>query len=280
MAAGCGAMFAKVMLIIFNIMFLCTGLILMALGIWLLVILGQNGLSDVFSLSGNSNTNLFRASAGLLLAMGCAIVLITILGLVAAIKESVVLLSIYLALILIIFGGEIAGGVVAIVYKDVILNQLENTLWNSLNFTQYPYYSNTTVCSSQQSGLLWDRVQLYFSCCGLDDGSGSGYGSAMNFSACTNAKTTVAPVTCCSIGNATAFQYWNYNYANQASNSANVDCTNIGNTEGCVTKVSDFIVRYSPVLIGIGIGFAMLELFGVIFTVCLCRNPSKGFQQF
>lgn len=82
----------------------CSGVVLIALGIWLLVTLAQSwGPSQVFSLA--TDSPLYRNSAILLIAMGCFILFVTILGLVAAIMESVVLL-----------------GIVSVVYEETSCN--------------------------------------------------------------------------------------------------------------------------------------------------------------
>jgi hypothetical protein len=44
---------------------------------------------------------------------------------------------------------------------------------------------------------------------------------------------------------------------------------------GCSDELILKLEQYAPVLIGIGIGFGMLELFGIIFAVCLCRNVGE-----
>src|SRR6218665_3896420 len=71
----------------------CSGLVLIALGIWLLVLLAQSdGIVDMFK--GAYGSSFFRNAAILLIAMGCLILFVTVLGLVAAIRESKILLTI------------------------------------------------------------------------------------------------------------------------------------------------------------------------------------------
>jgi hypothetical protein len=281
MAEGCGATFAKIMLIIFNIIFLCSGLVLIALGIWLLVLLAQSdGLTDVFARAYGSG--FYRNAAILLIAMGCLILFVTILGLVAAIRESKILLTIYLVFICIVFGGEIAAGVVAIVYKDKLLEELKNTLRGSQDFTtSAPYYENsTTTCASTVKGRIWDLIQIQFHCCGLATNE-TGYGMvpdvAMN--KCNSTKFAYpalkAPLTCCE-RNVSGFDY-----RDQKTNEFMCGSTvNADNRLGCIQTIQNWIIKYAPVLIGIGIGFGMLEMFGVIFVVCLCQNSDKGFKRF
>lgn len=287
MAVGCGAKFAKVMLIVFNIIFLCTGIILIALGIWLLVTLAQSwGPSAIFQLA--TGSYLYRNAAILLISMGCLILFVTILGLIAAIRESVILLSIYLVFLFIIFAGEIAGGVVAIVYKDRIITQAYKVLSDSLNPNlYYPWYRNgSTTCSSFNRDKLvpslWDMVQVKLDCCGITTGY-DGYASwnQTTLNPCnattqrwpTYTNLTQKPLSCCqSYPNLTDFDTDN-------QNPSYFDCSK-PRESGCDVKIQYWIIKFSPVLIGIGIGFGMLEMFGVIFVVCLCMNTDKSFKRF
>lgn len=281
MAEGCGATFAKIMLIIFNIIFLCSGLVLIALGIWLLVLLAQSdGLSDVFARAYGSG--FYRNAAILLIAMGCLILFVTVLGLVAAIRESKILLTIYLVFICIVFGGEIAAGVVAIVYKDKLLDELMKTLRGSQDFTpSAPYYENsTTQCGSTVKGRIWDLIQIQFHCCGLVTNE-TGY-KDVSPDAMHQCPTTLAvypmlkvPLTCCE-RNVSKFDYKDQKTSEFLCGS-NMDGAN---RLGCIQTIQNWIIKYAPVLIGIGIGFGMLEMFGVIFVVCLCQNTDKGFKRF
>lgn len=257
----------------------------MALGIWLLVTLAQSyGPSQIFHLA--SDTSLYRNSAILLIAMGCFILFVTIFGLVAAIRESAILLTIYAVLLFIIFAGEIAGGVVAIVYKDKILDSLQGTLYESLQFSDSSYYESKGLepnqCKSSPKGQLWDYVQLWFGCCGIGSNI-RGYErlNATQLNQCNATKLRWGdlrvPLTCCKeVQDYDGLYKWDHQeqYVNVTFN-----CTKT-NEIGCTDKMKRWIVVFAPVLIGIGIGFGMLQLFGFIFVVCLCMNTEKGFKRF
>ncbi|KAK2164036.1 hypothetical protein LSH36_70g07044 [Paralvinella palmiformis] len=47
------------------------------------------------------------------------------------------------------------------------------------------------------------------------------------------------------------------------------------NNKGCKDELIKWFEDNTIILIGIAIGIACLEIFGVIFAVCLCRNPSR-----
>lgn len=281
MAVGCGAKFAKVMLIIFNVIFLCSGLVLMALGIWLLVTLSQSyGPSQIFTLA--SGSYLYRNAAILLISIGCFILFITIFGLVAAIRESAVMLSIYAVLLFLVFGGEIAGGVVAIVYKDKILDTVDKTLRSSITFdgqnsTYYVTTNSPNQCKASLTGKVWDYVQLWFGCCGVDNYNSGYYKPTLNQCNFTMYKwpSLQQPLTCCY----NTIKSGSFDSDNQEQYANNFNCTSIY-TSGCEDNIKAWIVKFAPILIGIGIGFGMLEMFGFIFVICLCMNTDKGFKRF
>jgi len=284
MAIGCGATCAKIVLIVYNIIFLLSGLFLIGLGIWLVVDGRVHNLVDL-TFNG-TNSTLLRSAAIILITMGVLVVIISVLGFVAAVTENVILLSIYIAFLVVIFIGEIAGGVVAIVFKDRIIYSLKNILSESLDkqlsrTSTNPYYNQTNnngaaVCYTSDVGYLWDWAQITFECCGVETNN-DGYSSRLNGtytfkSMCPQLKKEYIPVSCCPFVNESLeFGDFHKKPDNQYAAQNLVNCDKPYNT-GCYNEVALWLEKYAPVLIGIGIGFAMLEMFGIIFAVCLCRN--------
>jgi len=286
MAIGCGATCAKIILIIYDILFLLTGIALIACGGVLLV----NGtVANLVHLTFNgTNSALLRNSAILLISIGCVIILMSVVGLVGAIMENKILLGIYIGFLVLVFCGEIAGGVLAIVFKDQIVDGMNTILSNSLSQTLIPHTSSsyyqtnansTDPCFTSADGYVWDFVQFTFTCCGVSTGS-SGYVFSSNYTfqtMCPLLNVTTYPISCYP-PKSVSFT-WSMFYSastsqgdNQNTLQNNFDFTQPPYSGGCEDAVTYWIERYAPILIGIGIGFAMLELFGIIFAVCLCRN--------
>jgi len=286
MAIGCGAKCAKIVLIVYNIIFLLSGIFLIGLGIWLVVDGRVNNLVDL-TFNG-SNSRLLRNAAIILITMGVLVVIISVLGFVAAITENMILLTIYIAFLVIIFCGEICGGVVAIVFKDRIIYGLKDILSDSLdkqlsnNSTSHYYNelkngsSDSSSCFTSDVGYLWDWAQITFKCCGIET-SNDGYSSRLNTtynfqSMCPKLVKPYIPISCCPFVNqSTEFGDFHKKPDNQYEAQKLVNCAT-PYTQGCYNEVALWLEKYAPVLIGIGIGFAMLELFGIIFAVCLCQN--------
>jgi len=283
MAVGCGGKCAKIMLIIYNIIFLLSGLVLIALGIWLIA---DGRFLNVVNLTYNGmNSALIRNAAIILIAMGALIVIISVVGFVGAILENVILLTIYIVFLVVIFCGEICGGVIAIAFKDKIVYNLKGILYDQLNDQvnkdsgKAHYYNSLTTsanatCFTSDLGYLFDWAQQEFECCGIE--SRDDYRQRMNGSytfqtMCPGLKDPYVPLSCCPLKPTYTFGDFHKTPDNQYDSQNIVDCTR-AYTQGCYAGVTQRIEKYAPVLIGIGIGFAMLELFGIIFAVCLCRN--------
>jgi hypothetical protein len=280
MAIGCGAKCAKVVLIIYNIIFMLSGLVLIALGIWLVA---DGRVQNLVNLTYNgSNSNLLRNAAIILITMGALVFVISILGFIGAIMENILLLTIYIIFLVIIFCGEICGGVIAIAFKDKIVYSLKGILGEQLDqqlssYSKTPHYYNegpNKTCYTSDAGWLWDWAQITFECCGIvgQVDYKNRLNDTYNFQKmCPNLASPNLPVSCCPLSAGKEFGDFHKLPDNQYDSQKIVDCSK-PYTTGCYDSVARWIERYAPVLIGIGIGFAMLELFGIIFAVCLCRN--------
>jgi len=77
MAIGCGAKCAKIILIVYNIVFLLSGLFLIGLGIWLVA---DGRVNNLVTLTYNgTNSSLLRNAAIILITMGVLVVIISVL---------------------------------------------------------------------------------------------------------------------------------------------------------------------------------------------------------
>jgi len=281
MAVGCGGKCARVVLIIYNIIFLLSGLCLIALGIWLVA---DGRVHNVVNLTYNgTNSTYLRNAAIILITMGVLVLIVSLIGFIGAITENVVLLSIYIAFLIIIFCGEICGGAVAIAYKDKIVEKLQDILNEQLddqldqNLTTPHYYNpgpTNSSCYTSDVGWLWDWAQITFTCCGIYNNQDykNRLTIAYNFQKmCPGLTNAYLPASCCPLKSPNDFGDFHKTPDNQYDSQKLVECAS-PYSKGCYESIVDKVGHYAPVLIGIGIGFAMLELFGIIFAVCLCRN--------
>lgn len=276
MALGCGAGCAKIILIIVNIIFLLTGLAVLGVGIWMLV--DQDVLKLVDFIVPNES-GLFHAAAILLIALGAFVVIVSILGFVGACIEHRKVLTAYIVLVVIVFAGQVACGIVAIIYKDEIRQNVDRSLidsiqevtnWVSDDDDRY-YHDGGDKCEATSHGAIWDYVQVKFNCCGVYNAPLSGYEDTHVHEFCQslNLKNISRPVTCCE--QTSDLDLSDLKTDDQHELKKSFDCTQY-KTQGCSNAVVEWIETYAPVLIGMGLGVGMFELFVILFALCLCQH--------
>jgi hypothetical protein len=277
MADGCAANCAKVLLIVFNILFILSGLALIGIGIWLIADPSVLRFAEFIV---SERSILFRSSAILLITMGAFILVVSIIGFVGAMIESTVVIGIYIVLVSVVFAGEAAGAIIAVVYKDEVRNEIDSTMRKSIQTTTsgaVPYYTayNTSAGSvncktSTDVAEMWDYIQVMFDCCGVgnDDQSGYELSTVQLSDICPMLElASNRPQTCC---------YHDpdlkpIDSSDQVGFKSSFDCSLIV-SNGCADSLYQWVEKYAPVLIGIGFGIGMFELIVVVFAVCLCQH--------
>uniref|UniRef100_A0A3Q2Q0G8 Tetraspanin n=1 Tax=Fundulus heteroclitus TaxID=8078 RepID=A0A3Q2Q0G8_FUNHE len=243
----CGTICLKYLLFLFNICFWLAGGAVLAVGVWTLV-----DKSDYISLL---NSSFYSASAYILIAAGAIVIVTGLIGCCGTLKEKRSLLIVYLVLLLCIFLLEITAGVLAYVnYKECFpfCHQLDRELRQNLKLTMQQKYQQPGQESITQSV---DKLQQEFKCCG-----------SQNFSDWTDSEwiqnaqnQQLVPDSCCKTPSDLCGR------RDHPSNIYRVE-------GGCIEKLEDFIQSQLYILGAVGIGIAFLQLVGMMFTCCLCRN--------
>ncbi|KAM4734971.1 CD151 antigen isoform 2-T2 [Anableps anableps] len=236
----CGIICLKYLLFLFNICFWLAGGAVLAVGVWTLV-----DKSDYISLL---NSNFYSASAYVLIAAGAIVIVTGIIGCCATLKEMRSLLIVYLVLLLCIFLLEITAGVLAYINYQ----ELDNELRQNLKLTMQEKYQQP---GQESITLSVDKLQQEFKCCG-----------SQNFSDWTESQwiqraknQQLVPDSCCKTPSALCGR------RDHPSNIYRLE-------GGCIEKLEDFIQSQLYILGAVGIGIAFLQLVGIMFTCCLCRN--------
>ncbi|KAJ3599044.1 hypothetical protein NHX12_033007 [Muraenolepis orangiensis] len=136
--------FVKVMMVLFNMLIFLGGISLLALGIWATV----DGSSFLQILGTFSSQAMQFVNVGFFcIAVGVLLMLLGLMGFIAAHRESRCLLLMFFSIILIIFVAEVAAVVVALAYSsfeqygsDPVVTKIWNTTMTELNccgFTNY-----------------------------------------------------------------------------------------------------------------------------------------------
>lgn len=273
MAVGCGAKCAKALLIIFNIIFWLSGCAILGVGIWMRV--DPNVLNSLKVFNVDPSDSLVEYAAYLFIALGAFVFLVGFLGCCGAIKENKCMLGLYIFLLFLVMAGELAAGIIALIYKDRVVDTAADILMTKLQADQIFANSSTdTKVVFTGFGLLMSGFQVELKCCGVHnytDYAGSAY---------DRMRTSDGPYppTCCVLKNGTEFKDGmnlkdsildiNKCYAPEKDNR-------YIHTKGCQTNLEELFTQNALILIGLGIGIGCLEIFGFIFAICLCRNAGE-----
>ncbi|XP_061773155.1 CD151 antigen isoform X1 [Nerophis ophidion] len=242
---NCGTICLKYLLIVFNILFWLAGGALVAVGVWTVV-----EKSDYISLL---DSGFYSKSAYILIAAGVIVFVTGIIGCCATLMENKSLLIVYLVLLLCVFLLELIAAVMAyITYQECFpfCHQLDDALRQNLEVTLLQKY--------QQPGedgvtRTVDKLHQEFQCCGSNSSSDWRYSTWIQAAQ----DEELVPVSCCKTPSS---------LCGRRDHPSNIY------KGGCIGKLEDFLLYQLYILSGLGIGIAILQLLGMMFTCCLYQK--------
>lgn len=203
----------------------------------------------------------FKYASYILIAFGVFVFLVGFCGCCGAIRSSKCLLGMYIFFLFIIFAGELAAGVLMIIYRVQVEDKVDSLLKESVK-EKYSAYTSITDA--------WNVVQIQMDCCG-----GLGPDDYM-YSFYDNNTNSELPRSCCKLSNRDAA----VENPNLAMPLDPVGCQNKTDTtkfwqDGCKGELLDWAKSHTAILIGVGIGIACIQIFGMVFAIILCRQIYK-----
>ncbi|XP_062608668.1 CD82 antigen-like [Saccostrea cucullata] len=256
--AGCCNTIARGLLILFNIIFWLSGAALLGLGIWFKVDKNVNSYFDVVDV--DTEDPYFDYAVYVLIGFGAFIFLVGFCGCCGAIRESKCLLGFYVFFLILIIGGEVAAGALGFIYKDKVETKVNDLLME----TMAKYRISKNIRTS------WDFVQIELDCCGSNS-----YEDWDKFNITYNAVRKDFPASCCVlVDKETAIDNLDSAMPKNATFCFN-QTTGYYHDKGCVTGLKDLISKYNWIIFGVAIGIAALEVVGIIFAICVCREINK-----
>ncbi|KAF7224193.1 tetraspanin-18B [Nothobranchius furzeri] len=236
----------KYLMFVFNFLIFLGGSFLLGVGVWVLV--DPTGFREIVA----ANPLLFTGIY-IILGMGGMLFLLGFLGCCGAIRENKCLLLFFFMLILLIFLAELAAAILAFIFREHLTREY---FTKELKSYYQGYNNKSDVFSS-----TWNAIMTTFECCGVngpEDFKDSVF-RQMD-------QTHVIPVACCK----------------RTSQNGEVAYTNLehcisGNMEfrknkGCYSAVVDYFELYIYVAGALAIVVLTVELFAMIFAMCLFRG--------
>ncbi|XP_050314135.1 CD151 antigen [Anthonomus grandis grandis] len=224
----CELSLIKYLLFGFNLVFAISGIVI--------IIVGALTLSEVGQFQHFMEGRIL-APPVVLIVVGAIVFLVASLGCYGAIRESYYMLIAFAACLLVVFIIELAVGITAAVYHNEIDQSMKNVMDESL--ARYE--------KSDMDKNAWDKVQSELQCCGV--------------SSPNDWNKTKRPLSCCEAPREGAPPP-----TEEGCNSAKVDESNILFSSGCFEKIKMKAENASRVLIGVGIGIALIEVIGILLA--------------
>nr|XP_006823921.1 PREDICTED: CD151 antigen-like [Saccoglossus kowalevskii] len=253
---GCGAKCLKFLIFFFNFIFLIAGCAVLGVGVWIYI--------ESTSIKAIMGSSLLLNSAYTLMVAGAIAILMAALGCCGAWKENKCLLMTYFIALMIIFFAELVGGIMAYAYRNDAKFTVKKSMQSTLK-EAYGLEGNKGVTDT------WDDTQRKFECCGVEGNTTDAYQlwlvSDWYVEQVGDPKEKV-PSSCCKRND--DGDVINLQECQQLE--PDFDNPDQVNTEGCFDSVYEFILDNSLVIGGVGVGIAFIQIFGMVFALCLFRQ--------
>jgi len=245
---------ARILVIVFTTIFLCTGLMFIVTGTYVKVAL--NHWTSLLEGMRNAEITPF-----MLIFLGLFIVFSSAIGFASAIKDNLCVINCYCLLLLMIFLMEVIGGILAVVYVDDVKASLSSGL--KLEMENY------------EPGSQLDDRHISLSCCGVnsfeDWGGANSTWYRNQTESCTGAvkldEARLVPLSCCNKVNVTE----------GGVTTALCDiCSETGpediHVDGCLVKIFGKSGEALQYLVITAFSVAFLQVVGILSTLCLFRR--------
>ncbi|CAF90792.1 unnamed protein product, partial [Tetraodon nigroviridis] len=234
----------KYFLFLLNFIFFLCGAVIVGFGLWLLL----DNQSFIVVLS---DSTAVKTACYILIGVGAFSMLLGFLGCLGAIYEVRCLLGLYFACLLLILLAQITAGTLIYFQKDALHEETFKVIGTVLD--GYPG-NNSSVMQA------WDFIQRTMECCGWtsqQDWSGN--------MIIKNSSMLLFPCSCQNISTA----------AGNASDSGFCEAPTPDwpvYEAGCAASVERWVLTNIGVVLGICVGVAVIELLGMVLSICLCKN--------
>ncbi|NXO99934.1 TSN8 protein, partial [Certhia brachydactyla] len=227
----------KYSMFIFNFFFWVCGCIILGFSIWIRVSGAQQGIDSSM-----------LAGVNLLIAVGAIIMILGFLGCCGAVKENRCMLMLFFIALLLILILQITGGVLGAVYKSQVETALNLTLSASVDALQ------STTGEYKEYQEEFQKLQRMNQCCGLLNGA-KDWGENFN---------KLSPNMCeCELENPSSDICIKYNNRYIYKKPCG---------EVIMKEIKDNLV----IIMGIAFGLAVVEILGLVFSMCLyCQIGRK-----
>ncbi|KAM5224265.1 CD82 antigen isoform 2-T2 [Hipposideros larvatus] len=246
----------KYFLFLFNLLFFILGAVILGFGVWILA----DRRSFIFVLQTSSSS--VTVGAYVFIGVGAVTMLMGFLGCIGAVNEVRCLLGLYFAFLLLILIAQVAAGALFYFNMDKVKQEMGSIVLKIIK-----NYKDGQEDSLQDG---WDYVQAQGKCCGWV----SFYNWTEN-AALMNHTDVTYPCSCDKNekddGLLLRTGFCNATDGNRTE-SYNSPKDWPVYQEGCMEKVQKWLQDNLGVILGVCVGVAVIELLGMVLSICLCRH--------
>ena len=250
---GCYSLI-KYLLVVFNFLFWLTGLLVVALAIWMLV-------DPTFYISMVQDADDYRISTYFLLIAGILLVIIGFLGCCGSFKESNCLLITFFSLLLVVVVAEISAGLWGYLNREALGGHVKDAMKHTVE-KEYMHDANRRD--------LFDTFQEKLQCCGVD-GPTDWNEKDTNLGVTSEGAYYNIPKSCCryNIDAKTCDEKKRYQLGKKIDG-------NIFYLEGGYQKVMKELDSYFGIIVGVGIAILVVQVLGLIFALVLAFGVNRS----
>ncbi|MEQ2305761.1 hypothetical protein AMECASPLE_001361 [Ameca splendens] len=244
MGKGCITV-TKYFLFLFNLLFFIFGALIMGFGLWVLFD------KDSFIAVLQESSDTVKVASYILIGVGSLSMAMGFFGCIGAIYEIRCLLGLYFTCLLLILIAQVTAGVLIYFQRDLLKHEMSSIIKRMI--TNYSGQNKTTEHA-------WDFIQRTMNCCGW---TGPG-----NWSENLLIKNSTQNLYSCSCRNDSlpGSEVKQFGLCESLSTQPPVYAT------GCITSVEKWLLDNCGIILGICVGVAVLELLGMILSMCLCKS--------
>ncbi|XP_059166019.1 tetraspanin-21-like [Physella acuta] len=256
----------KIVFIAINILLLFIGIVLLALGAWVLI--DDDGLVNLAKLDFDgyygdlSKPGLLDAAAVIAMIEGAAMILVTLLAFFGVGQQSKCFLALYAGFVLIM----VLVQAVIIALTVVVRDRLDENLKPALNMSIQHEYQGF-IDSTNRFSLSLDRAHVKFECCGLNS-----YNDYHEFAEDWKDRFSLKiPKTCCKLVDKDLYlDNRQFTFVNRTcAREPNPSISNLNKT--CYNDIHNWLDERIVVILAMTVVFAGIQFFGVIFSLCIIR---------
>lgn len=268
----------RIYLAIINILFFVLGGVCVGLGAWQAV--DKIFISDVIG------SDLYSTAAYLLIFAGCVLVIISCVGCVGTVMQNRPILILYMMTIILTIILMVAAGAVAASFQSKVGSNMINNMKNTILYN----YGNNVESNAENKRITnsWDNLQRMLDCCAVENRGWELYRRSEWFKQINphnyisfDQNTIFVPASCCVHQGPYSTDDWlrkcQRNPYGPPRYPQEVSENQALAYSGCSEAAKMFIQNNIGSLIGLGFGFGLTLIFGVLFAFLLYRNLREPF---